>query len=145
MYPNLLRKYQKAFVQVFFTTNNISYLRFDALVHYARKQDKIVHILAAKKAKSLVTMLVQRRQYLKERERMREHHLLDLGLLGGLLSPRAEEPERDLQQKQHHQQYQRTRAASLPHSRAGSGCQIGGSPGIMLALCATFMKAYFKY
>lgn len=105
-------------------------------------------MLAAKKAKSLVTMLVQRRQYLKERERMREHQLLDLGLLGGLLSPRAEEPEMDLQQKQHQQQYQRTRAASLPHSRAGSVCQIGGSPGIVLAYVlhcyAFFVKAHFK-
>ena len=139
MCPNLLRKYQTTFMQAPSLIKRTFYLRFDALVHYARKQDKIVHMLAAKKAKSLVAMLVQRRQYLKEREHMREHQLLDLGLLGGLLSPRAEDPEKDLQQKQDHQQYQRARAASLPHSRAGSGCQVGGSPGNAVIQCATLL------
>lgn len=63
-----------------------NWYRFDELVNRARQQDKIEKILATKKAKSFVSMLVQRRRFLKEREERHDTQILDLGLL-------IEEPE----------------------------------------------------
>ena len=66
--------------------------RFDELVHHARKQDKVTKSLAQEKAKSLVSMLVKRHQYIKKREQFRENQFSSMSILGELLSPAVRVP-----------------------------------------------------
>ncbi|KAI9317892.1 Ion transport protein-domain-containing protein [Dichotomocladium elegans] len=68
-------------------------LTFDALVHHARNQDRITRTLASKRAKSLVSMLIQRRQYLKERERIRNEQVLDMSMMEGFFPQRSHEQD----------------------------------------------------
>jgi hypothetical protein len=62
--------------------------RFDELVNRARIQDKIAKDLAAERIKGLVDMIILRREYLKDRQRLRNSQFLRRkNNVGSWLSP----------------------------------------------------------
>ncbi|KAI8147435.1 Ion transport protein-domain-containing protein [Fennellomyces sp. T-0311] len=99
-------------------------LTFDELVNHARRQDKVLKSLASEKAKSLVAMLVVRRQYLKKREQMKDSQFTDMSILGELLSPAVTVPidlnGTDKDKRQRDPQRDKNRSSSLPHVRTAN-------------------------
>ncbi|KAG1121643.1 hypothetical protein G6F42_012234 [Rhizopus arrhizus] len=72
-------------------------LTFDELVNRARIQDKIGKQLATERAKGLVNMMIQRRQFLKARQRARNSQVLNnnnsnLSIVGNWLRPGSRLP-----------------------------------------------------
>ncbi|KAL7311607.1 calcium channel protein [Mucor circinelloides] len=72
-------------------------LTFDELVNRARIQDKIGKQLATERAKGLVNMMIQRRQFLKTRQKARNSQILNnnnsnLSIVGNWLRPGSRLP-----------------------------------------------------
>ncbi|KAF1800899.1 Ion transport protein-domain-containing protein [Mucor lusitanicus] len=71
-------------------------LTFDELVNRARVQDKVAKQLATERAKGLVNMVIQRRQFLRNRQKARNSQVLsnnnNLSIVGNWLRPNSRLP-----------------------------------------------------
>ncbi|GAN08579.1 cation channel family protein [Mucor ambiguus] len=77
-------------------------LTFDELVNRARIQDKVANCLATERAKGLVNMVIQRRQFLKNRRKARNSQVLNhknsSSIVGNWLRPSSRLPSPNREQ-----------------------------------------------